>query len=140
MTGKQLWADYVDYTRDLTQHERKLGFAGVAVCWFFKNDDLTFPISIYLSLGFFVAYFLADIIHYFAAALMLRYFTLYHERRLMRETGSIEGDISKPGWMDWPPFLFFIVKAVLLIIAFGFIGLFILLRLTAHIDQTFQSS
>ena len=123
MTGRDLWASYREYTRDITEHGRKLGFAGVAICWFFKRADLTFPITIYCSLFFFVAYFIADILHPFTAALILKYFTEYHERRLWRETNSIEGEIKKPRWVDWPAFVFFIIKCVLLVTAFLFIGL-----------------
>jgi len=129
MTGNQLWAEYKNYTNDLTQHERKLGFAGAAICWIFKREDLTFPVTIYLALVFFVAYFIADILHYVSAALVLRFFTQYHEKKLFIATGSIEGDIAKPRWVDWPAFTFFIIKGVLLVIAFAFIGFYILLKL-----------
>jgi hypothetical protein len=54
MTGKQLWAEYQHYTRDITEHERKLGFAGAAVCWLFKREDFTFPAVIYIALMFIV--------------------------------------------------------------------------------------
>ena len=122
MTGRELWTSYREYTRDITEHGRKLGFAGAAICWFFKREDLTFPVMIYAALFFFVAYFIADIFHSFSAALILKFFTEYHERRLWLETGSIEGDIKKPRWVDWPAFSFFIIKCVFLITGFAFIG------------------
>jgi hypothetical protein len=129
MTGRKLWAEYQHYTRDLTQHERKLGFAGAAICWFFKRDDLTFPLLIYIALIFFIAYFIADILHYVSAALVLRFFIQYHEKKLFRETGKIEGDIIKPRWVDYPAFIFFIIKGVFLVFAFAFIGFYILTKL-----------
>ena len=129
MTVEKLWAEYQFLTGDLTQHERKLGFAGAAICWIFKREDFTFPLMIYISLAFFVAYFIADILHYLSAALVLRFFTQYHEKKLLAETGKTEGDIVKPRWVDYPAFTFFILKAVLLVIAFAFIGFYILLKL-----------
>jgi len=128
MTGKELWKQYQDYTRDLTEHGRKLGFAGVAVCWLFKRTDLTFPLMIYLALFFFVGFFMADVLQGLSGALTLKFFTQYHEKKLWLNTHSIEGDIQKPRWVDWPAQFFFIVKIVFLIIAFIFIGLFILTR------------
>lgn len=129
MTGKELWAEYQNYTADLTQHERKLGFAGTAICWFFKRDDLTFPLMIYISLALFVAYFISDILHYVLAALIVRFFTQYHEKALYNKTGSIDGEIPKPRWVDYPAFTFFIIKGLLLVLAFAFIGFYILLKL-----------
>ena len=122
MTGKEHWSSYREYTRDITEHGRNLGFAGAAICWIFKRDDLTFPLMIYIALFFFVAYFIADILHALSAALTLKFFIRYHEIKLHEETGSIEGEIPKPAWVDRPAFTFFIIKCVLLIIGFAFIG------------------
>jgi len=122
MTGRELWATYRDYTEDFTKHARKLGFAGAAICWLFKRDDFTFPPMIYVALFFFVAYFIADIPHSFCAALVLKFFIEYKERKLWQTTKSIEGEILKPRWVDWPAFAFFLIKCVLLMAAFAFIG------------------
>jgi hypothetical protein len=131
MTGKELWAEYQHYTRDLTEHERKLGFAGAAVCWIFKSDNFTFPLTIYVALFFFIGYFVADIFHGLSAALTLRFFTQHQEKKLWKATGSIDGDIPKPRWVDWPAFTFFIIKSILLVIGFAFIGFYILTRLAS---------
>jgi hypothetical protein len=125
MTGRELWKQYQEYTRDITEHGRKLGFAGAAVCWIFKRDDFTFPSKIYTALFFFVAYFIADILHSLSAALTLKFFIRHHEIKLHHDTGSIEGDIPKPAWVDWPAFTFFILKCILLITGFVFIGLYL---------------
>jgi hypothetical protein len=125
MTGKELWAQYQSYTRDITEHGRKLGFAGAAICWVFKKTDLTFPNMIYIALAFFVAYFIADILHQFTAALTLKFFIQHEEKRLFKKTRSIEGNILKPRWVDWPAFTFFIIKCVLLLAGFVFIGLYL---------------
>lgn len=129
MTGKELWAEYQHYTRDITEYGRKLGFAGAAICWIFKNVDLTFPLMIYLALFFFVAFFMADIFQGVSAAITLRYFTEYHEKKLWETTGSINGNIDKPRWVDWPAFTFFAVKIVCLMVGFAFIGVYIVMKL-----------
>lgn len=123
MTGKEHWVNYREYTRDMTKHGRKLGFAGAIICWIFRRSDFTFPLIIYTALFFFVAYFIADILHALSAALTLKFWIRHNEIKLHRETGSIEGDIPKPPWVDWPAFTFFIIKCLLLIIGFVFIGL-----------------
>lgn len=129
MKTEEFWKQYQSYTRDLTEHSRKLGFAGVAVCWVFRSSDYTFPALIYCSLGFFVAYFISDILHYFVGAILTKNFIQKEEFRLFQETGSIEGDVLKPRWLDWPAYTFFIIKAVLMIVGFVFIGFELFVRL-----------
>src|SRR5580693_7962245 len=104
MTGKELWEEYQHYTRDITDHGRKLGLAGVAVCWIFRRVDFTFPIPIYAALLFFVSYFIADIFQSFIGALTVKFFTEHYEGKLWREKRSIEGEIPKPRWVDGPAF------------------------------------
>jgi len=129
MTGKQLWEQYQSYTRDITEHGRKLGLGGAAICWIFKREDFTFPVMVYAALLFFIAYFVADILQGLSGALMVKFFTQHHEARLYRETRSIEGEIPKPRWVDWPAFTFFIAKCILLVTGFVFIGLYLVAKL-----------
>lgn len=129
MTGEKLWEQYQHYTRDLTDHGRKLGFAGAAICWLFKTERFTFPVFIYLALLAFVAYFIADILQGFFGALTLRFFTEREEAKLWESTGSIEGEIHKPRWIDTPAFIFFVLKCVLLVAGFFIIGCELVKRL-----------
>jgi hypothetical protein len=129
MTGKELWAEYQHYTRDITEHGRKLGFGGAAICWIFKSNDFTFPRPIYFALLCFVGYFIADILHGLSAALTIRFFTQYQEKKLWKKTHSIEGEIQKPRWVDWPAFAFFIGKVILLAAGFACIGFHLLKKL-----------
>ena len=125
MTGKELWERYQQYTRDITEHGRILGFAGAGICWLFKRDDFTFPVMIYAALFFFVAYFISDILQALSGALMLKFFTEHQEAKMWREKRTIDGDIHKPRWLDWPAFFFFIAKCILLVVGFVFIGLYL---------------
>ena len=129
MTVKELWEQYQHYTHDLTEHGRKLGFAGAAICWLFKTSEFTFPFMVYLALLSFVAYFICDILQALLGALVLRLFTEREEARLWSATQSIEGDIHKPRWVDLPAFICFLLKCLFLIGGFGFIACELLWRL-----------
>ncbi len=122
MKTEELWSQYQGYTRDLTEHSRKLGFAGIAICWLFRSSSFTFPPMIYMALVFFVAYFICDIFHYLVSAVLTKNYVEKEELILLQETGSIAGDVPKPRWIDWPAYGFFLAKAGCLIIAFLFIG------------------
>jgi hypothetical protein len=96
MTGKQLWEQYQHYIRDITDDGRKLGFSGAAICWIFKRDDFTFPLSIYAALFFFITYFIAEIFQALSGALIIKLFTEHHEAKMWREKKTIDDDIPKP--------------------------------------------
>lgn len=129
MKTEELWKQYQSYTRDLTEHSRKLGFAGVAVCWIFRSSDFTFPPMIYWALVFFVVYFISDVFHYLVGAVLTKRHVEKEEFRLLQETGSVDGDVPKPRWLDWPAYGFFLTKAIAMIIAFIFIGCELMARL-----------
>ena len=122
MKTEELWKQYQSYTRDLTEHSRKLGFAGVVICWIFRSSSFTFPPMIYWALVFFVAYFIFDVFHYLVGAVLTKRYVEKEEYRLFYETGSVDGDVPKPRWLDWPAYSFFLAKAVCMILAFLFIG------------------
>ena len=132
MKGKDLWAQYQHYTRDLTEHGRKLGFAGVAICWVFKKDDFTFPRLIYAALLCFILYFITDILQAFRGAMAVKYFTEGQEDKLWKETGSIEGEIDKPLAVDRAAFLFFKIKIYVILAAFGCIGMYLGMKLLKY--------
>lgn len=123
MKGEKLWEQYQHYTRDFTEHGRKLGLAGVAICWIFKRDDFTFPLMIYAALLLFVAYFIADILHSLSGAVMIKFFTEHQEAKMWDESKTIDGDIHKPKWVDRPALVFFMAKCLLLVCGFVVIGL-----------------
>jgi hypothetical protein len=131
MTGKALWEQYQHYTRDFTDHARKLGFAGLGVCWLFHDERFRFPWLIYGAIFLFVCYFVCDALQNLLAALTLRLFTENREKKLWRETGSIEGEIPKPKWVDGPASVMFAAKAVFLLGGFVVVGLELLRRLSS---------
>ena len=118
MKTTNLWNDYVFYTRDVTEHGRKLAFATAAICWFFKTPQVTFPTHILWSLAFVVCFFFLDILQYFSAGLLVGYWTRRQEKKMWKENGTIDGDIEKPAWLDKPAFVMFIFKMVFLMASF----------------------
>lgn len=133
MTSKDLWNEYQFYTGTLTEHCRNLGFAGVAICWLFKHEDLTFPSLIYVSLFFFVGFFAADILHYFTGAMVLKFYNEHKERKMFEATGKIDGEFEKARWVDWPAFVFLVGKIILLTMGFAFVGIYILTKLACRL-------
>jgi hypothetical protein len=131
MTGKELWEQYRHYTRDFTEHARTLGFGGIAVCWIFRAEDFHFPKLIYISMILYIGYFVADILQSLVSALLIRLFTERQEARLWKETQSIEGEIMKPRWVDYPAAILFTFKAVFLAAGYLFIAFELLRRLLA---------
>lgn len=122
MKNQEVWSHYKDYTKDITDFSRKLAFGGLAVCWFFKTEDATFPPFIISSLKYFICYFLFDLFQGLSGAILLRLWIHGEEKRLWNQNGSIDGEYLKPAWLDIPSFCFFILKILFLIIAFGLIG------------------
>jgi hypothetical protein len=122
MTVKELWTQYQFYTGNLTEHTRKLGFAGVAVCWMFKDANYSFPALIYLALFGFVSFFLFDTLQYFVAAAAIRFFTEKQEAILTENKKSLDTPIEKPRWVDRPAFFLWIGKYIVLTAAFILVG------------------
>lgn len=122
MNNKEAWSHYKDYTRDVTEHSRKLGFAGAAICWFFKENPAIFPIPILYALAAIILFFVCDICQNMSGALLTKRWLRREEIKKWKETEDIEGIYEKPGWIDYPSFVFFNMKIVSLITSFLFIG------------------
>src|ERR1700730_6361806 len=108
MTTEQLWERYVEYTRDVTEHSRKLAFGTAAICWFFKSPQITFPPAILWCLGLLVIFFVFDVLHNFCAAFTLRWFLEYHEKKHWNETHQELKKVKNPRWVDYPATMFFV--------------------------------
>gem|GEM_PF-1027297 len=123
--NEDLWAQYDNFTKDLSDNARKLAFAAAAVCWFFKTSENSFPPEVLWALRFVVLFFIFDILQYFLGALSVKFWTEYHENKEHRETGSIEGEYLKPKWVDYPSFSMWLLKVLALLASYLFLGKFI---------------
>ena len=134
MTTEKLWEQYQYYTRDLTEHSRKLAFAVAAICWFFKTPDITFPPAIFWSLALLVCFFVFDVLQYSTGAFTVRLFLEYHEKLHYENTHTELSEVPKPRWVDYPATFCFIVKTLFLLASFAALGteFYYRLFLTAH--------
>ena len=130
----ELWIEYKEYTKDFTEHGRKLGFAGAAVCWVFRGADFTFPMAIYAALLAFVAYFICDMIQMFIAAVSRRALGHHEEEKIQKSGGVLTGDttVPFPRWIDKAPFAFFVFKGFFLFVGFGLIAFELLVKLAGQ--------
>lgn len=115
MTMEKLWESYKNYSRDLTEHARKLAFAAAAICWFFRSPNITFPPAILWSLGLLVVYFILDVTHYLWGTMRVRRFLRSQEDKLFKKTGNVSGTIEVPRSLDDPIFKVFCAKAFTLL-------------------------
>jgi len=124
----EAWKDsVVSYTRDLTEHGRRLGFAGFAVAWILRVGDFSFPLPVLLGMMLLCAFFLLDIIQYWRAATRNRVWLLKEEA----ERG-LEGDFTaRPGDLDTPIWRLWKAKLWALVLAYAFIGTELLRRAIA---------
>jgi hypothetical protein len=128
-TNSELWQSYDFYSSELTKHSRHLGFAGAAVCWFFRSPEVTFPRWILIALALIVAFFLLDLLQYYSGALLRRFWIQQQESKLYKATGSIDGEYVIPRWLDRPTFALFVLKTTSLLLGFAAIGVELLARL-----------
>jgi hypothetical protein len=122
MTVSRLWEEYQFLTEKVTEHARKLGFAGVLTCWLFKDDNFTFPPDIYFSLLGFIVYFILDLSHYLVGAFMIKRFAEQQESELRKVGKNVDHKIEKPRSVDRPAFILFVLKIIVLVAAFTAIG------------------
>jgi hypothetical protein len=125
-----LWKTYQYYTRDLTEHSRKLAFAVAVICWFFKSPEITFPPAIFWSLVFLVGFFFFDVSHYLCGAIIYRIFIHRREAELGNDLNE-NSNVPVPRWLDRTGFVFFCIKAAFLLASFVMLITEFYFRLTA---------
>jgi hypothetical protein len=114
-----IWQQYDFYTKGVTESSRKLAFATAAICCFFKTPEVTFPLPVLVSLALVIIFFFMDLLQYFLAALLRRFWARSQERKMWVEQGSINHEIQQPPWLDTPAFMLFICKILFLFGSFG---------------------
>ena len=118
MKLSQLWKEQQFYSRDLTEHSRKLAFAVALICWFFKSETITFPPAIFWSLTFLVGFFIFDVLHYFWGAVRYRRF-IYRQERELGDKVYEDPEVPVTRKLDRPIFAMFYLKSVCLLASFG---------------------
>lgn len=123
MKLRELWDNYDYYTSELSKTFRTLAVSGAAIAWFFKSENFSFPNFILLSLVFLVAFFIADIIQYFVAAIRIKKYARSKEKEMYKKKieYNSETEIEVPEWLDNWPFTLFCIKSGLILAAYIFI-------------------
>lgn len=122
MTNQDVWNQYKEYSQSTSEIARKFGFAGIAICWFFRTEGGLFPILVKVSLILFLLFFFFDFLQYFISTILLKRWIRDKEIKMWEQTGSIDGDYQKPTYIDFPAFILFITKTIVLLIAFLIFG------------------
>jgi hypothetical protein len=115
-----VWEEYKDLTKDLTETGRKLGFAAAAICWFFKTPEVTFPYHIYISLLFIVGFFSCDILQLLLGSQIYRFWCIYQQNQIINGKKELTPDceVEKPYWINWPANTFFLLKIFFLLCSY----------------------
>ena len=121
MNLKDARENYYTFTGKLSDVNRQLCFAGIAVVWIVVVKDgegnqllrLGFPSALWcfvLGLAF-------DLLHYFFASAS---WGIFH--RLKERNGATENtEIEAPAWINWMPGLFFWLKVILTVVGYWFL-------------------
>ena len=128
MKNHEVWDSYNFYTSEVTKHARYLGFAGMAICWVFRDADFSFPKSILVALFFIVLFFLADIAQYYISAIRLRSWMHKEESKYEADGKGLEQEYWPPKSLDMPTYRLFHIKLLLLLIGYSGIGIEIFSR------------
>ncbi len=117
--------DYYFFTGKLSEITRQIAFAGIALIWIFKkseksefliDDELILPaILIVSSLAF-------DLFQYIYQSVTWSIFYTYHNRKNKSEDKKIKA----PEYLNYPSWVFFFLKVVLVLIAYWKIFTFLL--------------
>lgn len=109
--------DYYFFTGKLSDINRQIAFAGIAIIWVFKkgenseiqiDNDLVLPaILIVCALAF-------DIFQYIYQSITWSIFYTYYNRKYKKEEQKIES----PEYLNYPSWAFFFIKVILVLIAY----------------------
>ena len=111
--------NYYTFTSILSNVNRQLCFAGIAVVWILvisKNGGgHSLPVNLPLPLWCFVLGLSFDLVHYIIASAS---WGIFH--RHMERTGlSEDSDFQAPSWINWAPIVFFVLKVLSTLVGYG---------------------
>lgn len=137
MTLKEIREDYVRYSSNVSELSRNLSYAGIGIIWLFKqsisNDSVqttfmnSIPSELRLPLVLFVIALVIDILQYFLQT-TIWYFYYLKNKSKRKQTNGVEDTINlqEPEWLNILPWLFWLGKFLLVIVAYFLIGCFLI--------------
>lgn len=119
--------DYYLFTGKLSDINRQIAFAGIALIWVFKKgSDLDFQIDNKLILPaiLIVCALAFDIFQYIYQSIVWSIFYTLKNRKYKSE----DKKIKSPEYLNYPAWFFFSIKVILVLIAYGKIFEFLLIK------------
>lgn len=113
-------AKYEEFSGKLSDVNRNLAFAGIAVVWVFKQNGSggpVIPLDLLLPLQLFVYALTFDLLHYVSATIAWGCFQKYHDIKTRDLQGDPQID-SHESYLNWAPFTFFVLKIAALVLAY----------------------
>lgn len=111
---------FYTFSGTLSNVNRQLCFAGIAVVWIFttkaENGAYSLPSDLLIPLWFFVGGLALDLLHYIAASASWGIFHWIKEKSNSVDENS---DFLAPGYINWLPNFFFWSKTVCTLIGYG---------------------
>lgn len=117
--------DYYIFTGKLSDINRQIAFAGIALIWIFRkidgseisiSNELILPSILFaFALGF-------DILQYIYQSITWSIFYNYHYKKI----GDEETDIPTPKKLNYPSWFFFIMKVLFVIVSYTYIIKFLI--------------
>lgn len=131
MKLREIRNDYERYSTKVSEINRQLIFAGIAIVWLFRmsnNDGNTiFPIGLHPTLLFFIFSFGADILQYFFQSVIwfLYYWYQKYNTKIFKNKDVEDCIVKEPEWPNIIPWLFWFLKVICSIIAYYKLGVFL---------------
>ncbi len=125
---------YYDFSKSLSDINRALGFAGIALIWLFKQQDpirTSIPRALHLPTILIVASLSLDFLQYVWSTAAWGAFARLKEKKLRKQRSrgievKEDEDVAAPAWINRPTLLFFWTKCVCMIVAHAAILRFLL--------------
>ena len=131
MKLREIRNDYERYSTKVSDINRQLIFAGIAIVWLFRvssNDGhTTFPIGLYPTLLFFILSFGADILQYTIQSLL--WFGFYWNKKCknnkLNKKDAEDIIVKEPEWPNLIPWGLWFLKVVFTVIAYCKLGIYL---------------
>lgn len=124
MNLKEIREAYEELSRKLSDVNRQLCFAGIALIWIFNatKNSISLPKDLYLPMFLLVISLGLDIVQYFISTI---FWYGYYLRKKSHEFEDEKVKVQEPEWLNVLPWTVLIVKFFVLFAAYILIGRFI---------------
>jgi hypothetical protein len=110
------------FSGKVSEITRQLALAGIAVIWIFRytySNNPVVPLQLTIPLGLLAISLTLDLLQYVYATVAWTIFHRHHEK--WSTINESDPDILAPEWINWPAWILFGLKIVVVIIAYSVI-------------------